>query len=93
MAFELVEADSVLGVGEVDVEHGPDEREAAGLAGEPADHLGASLDLAERSLEQIGGSPSAPVSGRLAQVRDERVEVIGKTAGRGGEAVLVELID
>jgi type I restriction enzyme, R subunit len=32
LAFELVEADAVLGVGEVDVEHGPDEiREAEAL--------------------------------------------------------------
>src|SRR5215207_10962374 len=41
LAFELAEADAVLGVGDVEVEHGPDEGEAAGLAGEAADHLGA----------------------------------------------------
>jgi hypothetical protein len=33
LAFELVEPDAVLGVGDVEVEHGPYEREAAGLAG------------------------------------------------------------
>ena len=54
LAFELGELDAVGGVGDVEVEHGPDEREAAGLAGEPADDLGAALDFAERSLEQVG---------------------------------------
>src|SRR5687768_18232888 len=48
LAFELAEADAVLGVGDVEVKHGPDEREAAGLAGEAADHLGAAFDLGER---------------------------------------------
>jgi hypothetical protein len=41
-------------VAEEEVEDRPDEREAAGLAGEPADHFGASFDLAERSFEQVG---------------------------------------
>lgn len=34
----------------------------------------------------------AAVSRRVAQVHDERVEIIGQTFGRGGEAVLVEMI-
>lgn len=46
-AFKLGEPDAVGGVGDVEIEHGPGEREAAGLAGEAADHLGAALDLAE----------------------------------------------
>jgi hypothetical protein len=33
LVFELAESDAVLGVGDVKVEDGPDEREAAGLAG------------------------------------------------------------
>src|SRR6266496_3533286 len=33
---------------DLEVEHGLDEHEAADLAGEPADHLGPALDLAER---------------------------------------------
>src|SRR5438105_4787765 len=41
LAFELAEAHALLGVGEVEVEDGPDEGEAAGLAGEAADDLGA----------------------------------------------------
>ena len=47
LAFELAEADAVLGVGDVEVKDGPDEREAAGLAGEAADHFGATFDLGE----------------------------------------------
>ena len=53
LALELSELDAVGGVADVEVEHGPDERQTAGLAGEPADHLGTALDLAERSLEQV----------------------------------------
>jgi hypothetical protein len=53
LAFELAEPDPVLGVG-VEVKDGPDEREAAGLAGEAADHLGAAFDLGQRALEQVG---------------------------------------
>jgi hypothetical protein len=41
-------------VSEEQVKHGPDEREAAGLAGEPAHHFGAPADLTERSFEQVG---------------------------------------
>jgi hypothetical protein len=86
LAFDLVEPDPVLGVGDVEVEDGPDEREAAGLAGEPADHLGAAFDLGQRPLEQVRAAPPAAVSGRVAQVDDEGVEVVGKTLRRGGVA-------
>jgi hypothetical protein len=41
-------------VGEVEVEHGPDEGEAAGLAREAADDLGVAFDLGQRSFEQVG---------------------------------------
>jgi hypothetical protein len=54
LAFELAESDAVFGVGDVEVKHGPDEREAAHLAGEAADHLGAAFDLGERAFEQVG---------------------------------------
>ena len=47
LVVELGEADAVGLVVDDEVEHGPDEREAAGLAGEPADHFGAPADLAE----------------------------------------------
>ena len=53
LAFELGEFDAVGGVADVEVEDRPHEGEAAGLAREPADHLGAALDLAQRSLEQV----------------------------------------
>ena len=53
LAFELGEPDAVGGVGDVEIEHGPDERQAAGLAGEAADHLGASVDFGERPFEQL----------------------------------------
>jgi hypothetical protein len=42
LALELGELD---GVGDVEVEDGPDEREAARFAGEPADHLVRGLAL------------------------------------------------
>jgi hypothetical protein len=93
LAFELVEPDAVLGVGDVEVEDGPDERQAAGLAGEAADHFGAAFDLGERPLEQVRAPPSAAVSGGVAQVDDERVEVVGEAFGGGGVAGLVELVD
>jgi hypothetical protein len=53
LAVELVEADAVGLVCDQEVEDGPDEREAAVLAGEATHHLGAAFDLAERALEQI----------------------------------------
>jgi hypothetical protein len=40
-------------VAEEQVEDRPDERQAAGLAGEAAHHFGAPADLTERSLEEI----------------------------------------
>jgi hypothetical protein len=46
LVFELAEPDAIGGVADVEVEHGPDQGEAAGLAGEAADHLGAPFDLA-----------------------------------------------
>src|SRR4051794_2826407 len=84
LAFELGELDAVGGVADVEVQDGPDEGEAAGLAGEPADHLGASFDFAQRSLEQVRAAPAPAVSGRVAQMDDERVEVVGKASGGRG---------
>ena len=53
-AVDVGEGRAVAGVAEEQVEYRPDEREAAGLAGEPPDRLGASFDLAERAFEQVG---------------------------------------
>jgi hypothetical protein len=90
---ELVEADAVGLVGDEEIEDGPDEREAAVLAGEAAHHLGPAFDLAERTLEQVGASPPAAVAGWIAQVNDERVQIVGEASRRGGVAALVELVD
>ena len=54
LAVELVKADGVGLVGDQGVEDGPDERQAALLAGEAAHHLVRPFDLAERPFEQIG---------------------------------------
>jgi hypothetical protein len=54
LAVDFGEGGAVAGVAEEQVEHRLYEREAAALAGEAADHLGASFDLAERSLEEVG---------------------------------------
>jgi hypothetical protein len=93
LALELGEPDPVGGVADVEVKHGPDERQAAGFAGEPADHLGAPLDLAQRPLEQVGAPPPPAVPGRIAQVDDERIEIVGQASGGGGVAGLLELVD
>jgi hypothetical protein len=77
LPFELAEPDSVLGVG--------DERSSTAQTrvrqlvspGKRPITFGAAFDLGERALEQIRASPSAAVSGRVAQVDDERVEVVG----------------
>ena len=91
LPFELGELDAVGGVSDVEVEHGPDERQAAGLAGEAADDLGAAFDLAERPFEQVRAAPA--VAGRVAQMHDERVEVVAEAPGRGGIAGPIELAD
>jgi hypothetical protein len=54
LAVDFGERRAVAGVAEEQVEDRPDEGETAGLAGEAADRLGASFDLAERALEQVG---------------------------------------
>src|SRR5438132_533456 len=93
LALELSELDAVGGVADVEIKHGPDQREAAGLAREPADHLGAALDLAERSLEQVGASPPATVAKRVAKMDDERVQVVVQAFRGGGVAGRIELLD
>jgi hypothetical protein len=93
LALELGEPDAVGGVRDVEVEDRPDEREATGLAGEAADHLRAAFDLAERSLEQVRAPPSSAVAGGVAQVHDERVDVVAETSRRGGVPGAIELAD
>jgi hypothetical protein len=80
LAVDVGERGAVAGVAEEQIEHRPNEREAAGLAGEPAHHLRAPANLTERSLQEICRAPSFAVSERVAQVHDERIEVICETA-------------
>jgi hypothetical protein len=49
LAIKCGEVDAVGLVSDQQVKHGPNESEAAGLAGEPARHLGATLDLYKSS--------------------------------------------
>ena len=93
LAVKRGEVDAVGLVSDQQVEHGPDQGEAAGLAGEAAHHLGAAFDLAERALEQVRRPPAAAVADRVSQVHHERVEVVGEAAGGGGESALVEVVD
>jgi hypothetical protein len=68
-------------------EHGPDQAQGAGLAGEAADRLGAAADLDEGALEQVGAADPLAVLGGPAQVRDERVEIALHHGHRRGYAV------
>ena len=88
LAVERVEVDAVGLVGDEQVEHGPQERQAAALAGEAAHHLRASFDFAERALEQVGRSPPAAVPERVAQMHDERVEIVGELVDERVELLL-----
>jgi hypothetical protein len=76
LAVDFGERRAVARVAEEQVEYCPDEREAAGLAGEAAHHFGSPADLTERPFEEIRASPPFAVSERVAQVHDERVEVV-----------------
>src|ERR1700732_531434 len=76
LAVDVGELDPVAGVVDLEVEHGPDEREAALLAREPPDHLRPSLHLAERPLEQVGRAPALAVPKRVAQMGDESIEIV-----------------
>ena len=88
-----VERRAVGGAAEEQVQDRPDEGEAAGLAGEPAHHFGAPADLPKDRLEQVRGAPPFAVPERVAQMHDERVEVISEAASGGFVAVVLELVD
>jgi hypothetical protein len=92
LTVELGERDAVGVVGDEQVEYGPHERDAAGLAEEPADHPGSCVGLAYRSLQQISAPLAPAVSGRAAQVHHERDQIVAEALGRGGVSVLLELI-
>src|SRR5581483_2829738 len=90
LPVEVVEADAVS-AGDDEVEHRPAGGEAAGLAGEAADHLRPPLHLAERALEKIRRAPDAPVLEREAQVEGQGVEVVGEAGRRGAVALVGKL--
>ena len=93
LAVDVGERGAVAGVVEEEVEDRPDQCQAAGLAGEAAHHLGAPADLAERPLEQVRAAPPFAVPERVAQMDNERVEVLGQAAGGRFVAAMLELSD
>ena len=90
LAVDVGERGAAAGVAAEQVKHRPDEREEAHLAGEAAHHFGAPADLPERSFEEIGRAPPLTVSERVAQVHDERVEVVSEAPGGRLIAVVLE---
>jgi len=59
-----------------ELEHGPDQAERRGLAGEAADHLRPPPDPDEGALEQVGAARLLAVLVGEAQMDNERVEVV-----------------
>ena len=60
-------------------------------AGEAAHDFGAATDLSERALEQVRAAPPFAVPQGVAEVHDERVEVVGEAAGGRLVAAVLEL--
>src|SRR5262245_44440634 len=65
------------------VEHGPDQGEAAGLAGQPADDLDPAAGLAEGSLDEVGMPDALVVVRREPQVGGQALLVGEQDLGRG----------
>jgi hypothetical protein len=65
------------------VEHGPDQGEAAGLAGEPTDDLGAASSLAEGALDEVRVADAVVVLGGEAQVGGQAFAAGEQDLGRG----------
>jgi hypothetical protein len=65
------------------VEHGPDQGEAAGLAGQPADDLDPAAGLAEGSLDEVGMPDALVVAGREPQIGGQALPVGEQDLGRG----------
>jgi hypothetical protein len=59
--------------------------------GKRAHHFRAPADLAERPFEEIGRPPPFAVSEWIAQMHDQRVEVLGQAAGGRLVAAVLEL--
>src|SRR5216684_468485 len=64
------------------VQDSPDEGEAAGLAGEPADDLGAAAGLTEGALDEVGVPDAVVVPGGEPQAGGEAFPVGGQAFHR-----------
>jgi hypothetical protein len=64
------------------VQDGPHQRQAAGLAGQPADHLGPAAGFPEGALDEVGVPDPAVVLDREAQVAGELLAVGEQAAHR-----------
>jgi len=76
--LEVSEAET-SGTTDDEVENRPAKAEAAGLAGEAANDLGPSLDLAQRPLEQVGAANLFAKTKRIVQMDAQRRQVSGQT--------------
>jgi hypothetical protein len=81
-AFDLGDApgrhDDAAPAAAGEFEHGPDQAQGGGLAGEAADHLGAAADLDEGAFEQVGAADALAVLGgqRRCATRASRLSVM-----------------
>src|SRR4051795_5703786 len=79
-AFDLGDAarghDDAAPAAAGELEHGPDQAQRAGLAGEAPDHLRAAPNFDEGALEQIRSADPLAVLARPAQMRDQGIEVV-----------------
>lgn len=70
---------------DIEVEHRPAEREVALLAGEAPDHLGAPAHSPSERSSRVGAPPTRAVAQRVAQVDQQRVQVIATRAAESVE--------
>jgi hypothetical protein len=80
LAFELGEVDAVGGVGDVEVQDGPDEREAAGLAGEPEETR--AIPLSAHSAPQPSDARTVEIVGAVSEVVERRAHGREQSAER-----------
>ena len=71
------------------VKHGPDQAQAGALAGQPADHLGASAGLSEGPLDEVGVADPVPVLAWEAQEHRQLGQGVGQADDRGRVALAV----
>src|SRR5215472_7152365 len=87
LALERCQSESAS-AGDDQVEYGPAQTQAAGLARETPDHLDPSTDLTERALQQVGGAQPLAQPERVVEVDGERRQVLGQAGGRARELAL-----